>query len=100
MSLTALDDYSFENEVLNSKGTVLVDFFAVWCAPCQMLAPIVEEISKEYKVFKVDVDTAPNTARKYQVESIPTLMVFKDGKAVKSSVGFCSKEEILKLLCE
>ena len=81
----------FENEVINAKETVLVDFFATWCGPCKMLAPNLDEFSKlhpEIKVVKVDVDEETPLAIKYGVASIPTLILFKDGEAVKSTLGY------------
>lgn len=101
------NDQNFEAEVLQSGLPVLVDFFAVWCGPCQMLSPIVEEIAKEMeampagrqgkiKVGKLNVDEAPKTAEKYNVMSVPTLILFKNGQAVKTIVGFRGKEEITK----
>jgi len=95
-----LTDDNFENEVLKADLPVLVDFFAQWCPPCQMQGPIVEELAKEVegkvKVVKVDVDRAPQTSQKYNVMSIPTLILFKNGQVVKQMVGFRGKEELLK----
>ncbi|MCR5636667.1 MAG: thioredoxin [Clostridiales bacterium] len=93
---------NFEQEVINSKIPVLVDFWAAWCGPCQMLAPVVEEIAEEYddviKVGKVNVDEQRELSAKYNIESIPTLLVFKDGKIINSSVGFVTKEELIEEL--
>ena len=93
---------NFEEIVLNSKEPVLVDFWAAWCGPCMMLAPTVEQVAKQangsYKVGKVNVDEQPALAAKYGIESIPTLIVFKNGSLVKKSVGLCSKEQILSML--
>lgn len=80
------------------KGQWLVDFYAEWCGPCRMLAPIVEELSQEYNVLKVDTDSIPAIAVRYGIMSIPTIMVFQDGKEVSKSVGFLPKEEIIKML--
>lgn len=95
-------DQNFEEEVLKSKLPVLVDFFAVWCGPCQMLGPVIEELAKEgegkIKVGKLNVDEAPVIAEKYNVMSVPTMILFKDGIAVKTLQGFMGKEEILKEL--
>ena len=91
----------FEKEVLNGEGIALVDLFADWCMPCQMLAPVIEEISNEktaVNFFKVNVDDSPEVAIKYGVSSIPTLLVFKNGDLVNKAVGVYPKESIVKLL--
>lgn len=98
MALIHVNDENFKKEVLDFDGTVLVDFFAQWCGPCQMLAPIMEEIAQGYKVCKVDVDEAPAIAQMFQIQSIPTLMVFTNGRLVNQAVGYMPKEEILKML--
>jgi thioredoxin 1 len=91
MADLAVTDKNFEDEVLNEEGVVLVDFWAAWCMPCQMLGPIIEELAEEMgdkvKVRKLNVDENKQTAGKYQVMSIPTVMIFKDGKAEKTLVG-------------
>ena len=90
MQNLAVTDSNFESEVLNSKGLVIVDFWAVWCFPCQMLGPVIEEIASEntnIKVFKLNVDENPQTSMKYNVMSIPTVMFFKDGKLVETLIG-------------
>lgn len=92
---------NFENEVLNSDVPVLVDFWATWCMPCKMLAPTIEELAKEangYKVGKVDIDKDPELAQKYRIMSIPTVLVFKNGKVAASVVGLQSKAKLLALL--
>lgn len=90
-----INDSNFEEEVLKAKGVVIVDFFATWCAPCKMLAPVLEEISeevKEAKIVKIDVDENPLAANLYHVSSIPTIKIFKDGELKDSKVGFQPKE--------
>lgn len=93
---------NFENEVLNSDKPVLVDFWAQWCGPCRMLGPIIEEIANDYegkvKVGKVNVDEQPNLASKYGIASIPTVIVFKNGKPEKTLVGLRSKNEIENMI--
>ena len=101
MNIIKVSDENFEQEVLNSNIPVLVDFYADWCGPCKMLSPIVDEVAKEnddIKVVKVNVDESQNTAIKYQVMSIPTLVVIKNGNEVNRSVGLIDKEEILNLV--
>ena len=89
---------NFENEVLHSEKTVLLDFYADWCGPCKMLAPVLHELAEEksgaLKVGKVNVDEQMELAMRFQVSSIPMLVVFKDGKIVAKSVGYRSKAEI------
>lgn len=92
--VTELD---FNEVVLKHEGVVLVDFWATWCGPCKMIAPIVEEVSKEVnnaRFTKVDVDTNPSLANKYQISSIPTLMIFKNGTPVDTLVGFMPKDAL------
>lgn len=92
---------NFDKEVLNSKEPVLVDFWADWCGPCQMLAPIIEEIYEEdhgIKVGKINVDEEMQLALEFDVRSIPMLVLFKNGEAVEKSIGFQGKEEILKMI--
>jgi thioredoxin len=90
----------FNNEI--KDGVVVVDFFATWCGPCKMLAPIFEELSTEMegkvKFIKVDVDQCPDISMKYSVASIPTIIVFKDGKNVNTTVGFVPKERIKEIV--
>lgn len=97
-----LSDTSFETEVLKSQVPVLVDFTATWCGPCKALAPIVEKIANEhagkYKVAKVDIDDCPNTAQRYGIRSVPTVLVFKGGEKKGQHVGVTTKENLLKLL--
>lgn len=80
------------------KGKVLVDFFATWCGPCRMLAPILEDISKEHDVIKVDIDNFEELAVRYGIESIPTVISFENGEIKNRRVGFGQKADILKLL--
>lgn len=99
--ITNLTKENFENEVLKADQTVLVDFWATWCGPCKMIAPIIEEIANErsdIKVCKVNVDEQGELSIKYGVMSIPTLMIFKNGEAVQTAIGYRPKEEIEALL--
>lgn len=103
MSLVHLDDKNFEDEVIKSKLPVLVDFFAEWCGPCKMAAPIMEELGNDFEgkinIGKLDVDAAINIAAKFGVQSIPTVIMFKDGKEVERKVGFGGRspyEEMIK----
>jgi len=97
-----LTDDNFEKETLNNKGIMLVDFWATWCPPCRMLGPIIEEVAKEtgdkYKIGKVDVDQANETASKHSIMSVPTMIIFKDGQEVDRLVGARPKEEIIETL--
>ncbi len=102
MAEVILTKENFEAEVLNSDIPVLVDFWASWCGPCMMLSPLVAELSEELegkvKVGKVNVDEQNELAYQYRVASIPTLLLFENGKLVKTSVGFMPKNEIIELL--
>ena len=93
---------NFEQEVLNAQVPVLVDFWAVWCMPCKMLAPVIEELSEEangaYKVGKVDVDAAPGLAAQFGIMNIPTVLVSKNGKVVDKSVGVVPKSKLQDML--
>lgn len=96
-----LTTQNFENEVLKSEKPVLVDFWATWCGPCMRQAPIVEELAAEgYSVGKVDVDQQPALAQQYGVMSIPTLIVFKNGKEDSRVVGLTAKSDLIRLLSE
>jgi thioredoxin 1 len=98
----AVTDNTFQSEVLSSSTPVLVDFWATWCGPCRMVAPIVEEIASEnngkLKVAKVDVDANPQTAQQFGVMSIPTLIVFKGGQPVERLVGYMPKAKLMQVL--
>jgi len=100
MNTTSVDDATFQNEVLNSDKPVLVDFWAIWCGPCKMISPIVEEIAKEYdgklKVLKMDVDANPKTAMQFGIRSIPTLLIFKGGQVVEQIIGAVPKRHLLE----
>jgi thioredoxin 1 len=92
-------DNNFQQEVIDAEGKVLVDFWAPWCGPCRMMGPVIDEIAAEYgtslKVGKLNVDENPNTASKYGVMSIPTLLVFENGEVVNKMVGFRPKKDLL-----
>jgi thioredoxin 1 len=98
----AVSDSDFEQEVLEAETPVLVDFWAEWCMPCKMVAPVLDDLAKEYdgkiKFTKVDVDTSPQTTMKYGIRSIPTLLVFKGGSPVDQLVGAVPKAVIKKRL--
>ena len=101
MSIVKLTTDNFEQEVINSDKPVLVDLYADWCGPCQMLSPTIEEIAisqSNIKVCKINVDEQTPLAIKYGVSTIPTLLVFKNGQVVNKSVGVIPKEKILSLL--
>ena len=97
-----LNEKNFSEEVLKSDVPVLVDFWAEWCMPCKMLAPVIEELSSEangtYKVAKVNVDEAPSLAALYEVMSIPTVLVFRNGQITNKSIGVVPKASLLELL--
>lgn len=101
MSVLTITNDNFDSEVLASDKPVLVDFWASWCGPCRMVSPIVDEIAEEtdaVKVCKINVDEQPELAEKYQIMSIPTLMVVKNGQIAEHSVGVKSKSAILDML--
>lgn len=99
-----LTDQNFDKEALQADLPVLVDFGAPWCGPCLMADPVIEELAKEYegkiKVGKMNVDQGPKTAQKYGIMSVPTVIVFKDGKEVKRQIGFPGKEGYKKIIEE
>ena len=101
MELMKVTSANFEKEVLNSDKTVLIDFYADWCGPCKMYSPIIESVAEEnenLKVVKIDVDNAQDIAYKYQVMSIPTTVVIKDGKEVNRAVGMMSKSDLIEMV--
>ena len=102
MSMLTFEEKNFEEEVLKVEGKVLVDFYADWCGPCRMMSPVIDDIAKELdgtvKVGKVNVDNNQELAIKYDVMSIPTIMVFEKGNPVKTFVGVTDKQEILEVL--
>ena len=101
MSAIHINNENYQSEVLNSEKKVLLDFWAPWCGPCQMVLPIIEEIAAErsdIKVGKINVDENPELAKQFKVMSIPTLVVMENGQLIKRAVGARGKEEILELL--
>ncbi len=101
MSIIHINKENFQQEVLQSDKPVLIDFWANWCGPCRMIAPIIEEIAQEredIKVVKIDVDEAQDLAIQYQIMSIPTLLVVEKGKVVNQSIGVKPKDKILEML--
>lgn len=93
-----IEDSNFDSKVLNSQGVVMVDFWAPWCGPCKMLAPVLEaidgELDGQVQIKKINTDENRNTAEKYDIMSIPTMIIFKDGKPVDTIIGFVGKEQI------
>ena len=102
MSVISLNEKNFEEEVLNSTKPVLIDFWASWCGPCKMMSPVIdslaEEMGEKVKVCKINIDEEQNLAVKYNVMSIPTFVVLKDGKEVGRSIGVQDKEKIISML--
>ena len=103
-TIQALTDENFENDVLNNETPVLIDFWAEWCGPCKMIAPVLAEIAKEYdgkvKVMKLNVDENTDTPAKYGVRGIPTLILFKNGKVEATKVGAMTKSQLAGFLDE
>jgi thioredoxin 1 len=102
LAVKEVTDSTFDSEVLQSQVPVLVDFWATWCGPCRMVAPIVEELAKQYegklKVAKVDVDNNTRIATKYDIRSIPSLYIFKGGKVVQTIIGAVPKNQLVTAL--
>ena len=101
MAVNKVNNANFKSMVLENPKPVLVDFYADWCGPCKMLAPLVEQVaaeSNDYDVYKLNVDEAPELAANFGVMSIPTLIVFKNGEVAGRTVGVQSKQNILKML--
>lgn len=99
MSVLKITSENFEREVINSKEPVMIDFFANWCGPCKMMSPVIDEIAEELqniKVGKINVDENQELAMKYNVMSIPTIVIIKDGKEIKRFVGVQDKENLIK----
>ena len=103
MAELTLNDQNFEEEVLKSKIPVLVDFWAPWCGPCKMQGPIIDEVAKDFegkdvKIGKLNVDEAPQSASKFQIMSIPTIVIFKDGQPIEQMMGVQDKDTLTKQL--
>ena len=99
--LKHIDSNEFKKEVLESKKAILVDFYATWCPPCKMLAPVLEKISNsraDFDIMKVNIDENQDLAMKYKIEVVPTMVVFKDGKPVNKMVGLVNENEIVDLM--
>ena len=98
MSVGKVSDTTFESEVIKAKGPVVVDFWAEWCGPCKQIAPALEEIATslgdKVKILKLNVDENPETAAKYGIQSIPTLMLFKDGTMASKQIGAAPKQKL------
>lgn len=97
-----LDNNNFIEEVINFKGSVLVDFFATWCGPCKMLAPVIDNLYEKFNNYpligKVDIDESPEIAQKYEVMSVPTLIFFKNGKEIRRETGFIPQEKLEEMI--
>ncbi len=103
-TITHVSDETFEEDVLNSSAPVIVDYWAEWCGPCKMIAPILQEVAEEYegriKVAKLNVDDNPMTPPKYSIRGIPTLMIFKNGNVEATKVGAVSKSQLTAFIDE
>ena len=103
-TILKLTDAEFESQVIKSEIPILVDYWAEWCGPCKMIAPILDEIAKEYgeklKICKIDVDSNPEIAPKFGIRGIPTLIMFKDGNAESTKVGAVSKSQLVEFVDE
>ena len=101
-SVASVNDDQFETDVLNSEIPVLVDFWAEWCGPCKMLAPILDEVAQTYnekiKIVKLNIDHSPQTPAKYGIRGIPTLMIFKEGQAAATKVGALTRSQLAEFL--
>lgn len=101
-AIVHVSDASFDEDVLSASGPVLVDFWAAWCGPCKMIAPVLDELAKEYegqiKICKMDVDANKETPTKFNIRGIPTLMIFKDGNAEGTKVGALSKPQLKEFI--
>lgn len=104
MAVTEVNDANFDSEVLNSEQPVLVDFWAPWCGPCRLIAPVVEELSKEYegklKVVKLNTDESPQTPTQYHISGIPSLLLFKGGQVIDQKVGAVPKAKIEEMVTQ
>lgn len=101
--LKHVNSKNFQEEVINSQRAVLVDFFATWCGPCQILAPVLEKISSsraDFDIAKVDIDEAQDLAYKYGIQVVPTMVIFKDGKVMKKIEGYHDENEIASEMAE
>ena len=101
MAHVMINENNFREEIESTKGLVLLDFYATWCGPCKMLAPVLDAIGEEFenvKICKSDVDEAPALAGKFNVQSIPTVVLFKDGEVVDNFIGYRAKEQIVPML--
>ena len=102
MAIQIVNDSNFKTEVLASATPVLVDFYADWCGPCKMLAPVIEKVAQQFagkvQVVKLNTDESPRTAKDYQIHGIPTLLIFQDGQPLDRKVGFINEAELTRLL--